>query len=131
MNIRQKEVFLDKLKHNLKKAGLPTDPRHIIGQQYWFECEHGSHNHMFVGTVQAIEISDEGGLDFYVSNPVFWGNRLISIKHANGKWMAYVEAEGQQLTEKEKEEIPAEEIADRLIERQIAAQFFEGEFRLL
>ncbi len=120
----------DRMGFELSMAGLPRNPSKIIGRMYRFDCEHGSHNRVLFGTIRAIEVSDEGGLDLYVSNPYFWGDRLISIKRANGKWMAYVEAEEQQLTEKEKEEIPAEEIADRLIERQIAAQFFEGDFQL-
>ncbi len=121
----------DRMGFELSMAGLPRNPSKIIGRLYRFDCEHGSHDHVLIGTIQAIEVSDEGGLDLYVSNPYFWGDQLISIKRGKGKWMAYIEAEEQQLSEKEKEEIPAEEIADHLIERQIATQFFEGNFRLL
>ena len=121
----------DRLGFELSMAGLPRNPGKIIGRVFRFECEHGSHDRVLIGTIQAIEVSDEGGLDLYVSNPYFWGDQLISIKRGKGKWMAYVEAEEQRLSEKEKEQIPAEEIADCLIERQIAAQFFEDDFQLL
>lgn len=79
------------LEFQLKEAGLPIDSKKIIGQMYRFECEHGSHHHILVGIIKAIEISDEGGLDLYVTNPRFWGRNLISIMYDNGKWMVYID----------------------------------------
>lgn len=99
------ESFQAELESILREAGLPTEPHKIVGRLYRFGCEHGSHHHILTGTVHAIEISDEGGFDLYVSNPRFWGERLISIKHSNGKWMAHVEI--------------------------VLRGFFEGEFQLL
>ena len=110
MSLGQNETFESALETELLEVGLPTDPRQIVGRLYRFGCEHGSHHHILVGTVQAIEVSDEGGLNLYVSNPRFWGMRLISIEYGDGTWYAYVDREG---------------------ELSLKIRFFEGEFQLL
>lgn len=80
----------------LKEAGLPL-PQEFIGHHYRFTCEHGSHFHVLCGTVLAIEFSDEGGLQLYVSNPRFWGAELISIvgNDNNNCWEALVKTDGE------------------------------------
>ncbi len=83
--------FQKELKEQLKESGLPIDPKKIIGRLYRFESEHGSHHDILVGTIQAIGVTDEGGLDVYVSNPRFFGARLISIKYSNDRWLAYID----------------------------------------
>jgi hypothetical protein len=112
MSLLQNGTFDKELVFHLKEARLPEDPRKIIGRLYQFGCEHGSHHHILVGTVVAIEISDEGGLQLYVSNPRFWGSQLRSLIYANRKWLARIEQD---------------EEGKRLKERST----FEGEFKLL
>lgn len=129
MSLRQKS-FQAELESELLAVGLPTDLHQIIGRLYRFRCEHGSHDHTLVGTVQAVEISDEGGLDLYVSNPRFWGKRLISIKHSNGRWMVYVDIKPRRWSDEELRRMSEEE-NDHIIKESIAARFFEGEFQLL
>ena len=124
------ESFQAELEFELREAGLPTDPRQIVGRLYQFGCEHGSHHHILVGTVQAVEISDEGGLDLHVSSPRFWGKRLISINHSNGKWMAYVDVKPREWSDQALERMSTEEHS-RAIEEDIARRFFDGELQLL
>ena len=113
--------------HALHVANLPMNPCKIIGQFYKFD----SHHHTLVGTIQAIEVSDEGDINLYVSNPLFWDAQLISIKHNNGKWVAHVA--NKTLSDDEQERarfMTGEEYQDSIDER-IASGFFEGNFRLL
>ena len=131
MSLRQLESFQAQLKLNLKEAGLPTDPRQVIGKLYEFECEHGSHHEILVGTVRAIGISDTGGLNLYVSSPYFFGGPLTSIMYNNGKWMAYVVSKPLSNDEKERAKFMADGQYEASIEERIASQFFFGEFRLL
>lgn len=92
MSLARNETFESALDTKLREAGLPADPSEVVGRPYRFGCKHGSHHHILYGKIQAIEVSDEGGLDLYVTNPRFWGGRLISFKqHGNGKWAAYVD----------------------------------------
>ena len=130
MSLRQNQTFASELETQLREAGLSSVPSEIVGHLYQFGCEHGSHHHILAGTVQAIEVSDEGGLDFYVTSPRFWGKRLISIKYSNGKWMAYVDIKPREWSDKALERMSEEE-HNRVIEEDIAAKFFEGEFQLL
>lgn len=86
------------IEEDLSEAGLPSDPREIKGRDYMFRAEHGSHNEILYGTVKALGISDEGGLDIYVSNPRFYGMRLISIKHTGkNEWSAFIDSAGRKL----------------------------------
>jgi hypothetical protein len=77
--------------YELKEAGLPTDMKQIIGRPYRFGCEFGSHHQILMGTVTAIRISDEGGIDLYVSNPVFRGGSVISINYDGSEWSVSVD----------------------------------------
>ena len=129
MSLEQNKTFASELEAELREAGLPSDPSQIVGHLYWFGCEHGSHHHILSGTIQAIEVSDEGGLDLYITNPRFWGERLISIKYSN-KWMAYVDAKPREWSDEALERMSEEE-HERAIQEDIAAKFFEGEFQLL
>ena len=90
MTMRENDTFASRLEEELRKAGLPTDPKLIIGRLYLFGCEHGSHHHILVGTILAIEISDEAGLELHVTNHQIWGERLISFGHSGdgNKWIA-------------------------------------------
>lgn len=130
MSLAQNETFESTLEAELREASLPSIPSEVVGRLYRFGCEHGSHHHIFSGTIQAIEVSDEGGLDLYVTNPRFWGKRLISIKHSNGKWMAYVDVKPRERNDETLERISEKE-HERMIAEDIAAKFFEGEFKLL
>ncbi|MBU2081880.1 hypothetical protein KKH14_00370 [Patescibacteria group bacterium] len=123
----RRDGYLSDFEFNLKEAGLPMDPSKIIGQFYKFD----SHRHTLVGTVQAIELSDEGDVNLYVSNPLFWGERLISINYNKGKWAAYVAKKPLSDDEQERARfMTGEEYQDSIDER-IASVFFEGNFRFL
>ena len=130
MSLGQNQTFASELEAELREAGLPSDPSQIVGHLYRFGCEHGSHHHILAGTIQAIEVSDEGGLDLYVTNPSFWGERLISIKRSNGKWMACVDINPREWSDEALERVSEEE-HERMIAEDIAAKFFDGEFQLL
>ena len=81
------------LESTLVKAKLPLDPSEVVGGLYRFEYEGGSHHIVLCGTIQAIELSDEGGLTLYVSNPRFWGCQLLGIKYSGRRWMAKVQTD--------------------------------------
>lgn len=130
MSLAQNETFCSTLEAELRGVGLPITPHEVVGRLYRFGCEHGSHHHILSGTIQAIEISDEGGFDLYVTNPRFWGRRLISIKYNNGAWMAYVDIEPLKRTDKELEQMSEEEF-EQCIAEENASRFFEGEFEIL
>ena len=130
MSLAQNQTFEKILETELREAGLPAVPSEVVGRLYRFGCEHGSHHHILSGTIQASEVSDEGGLDLYVTNPRFWGKRLISIKNSNGKWMAYVDIKPREWSDEALERM-SEEQHELAIEEDIAARFFEGEFHLL
>lgn len=121
--------FAAELESELRGASLPTDPHRIVGRLYWFGCEYGSHHHVLVGTVQAVEISDEGGLNLYVSNPRFGGRRLISITYADYAWMAYVDVKLPVYTDAQLEQMSEKEF-ERKTEEDLASRFFKGEFHL-
>lgn len=119
----------------LTSAGLPTKVQDIIGRTYIFACERGSHHHVLSGTITAMKISDEGGLDLFVTNPSIWGTRLISLRFIIERWAAFIEVEPlepmqtpddrEELTEAESEE------EDARIEAYLASRFLPGEFQLL
>lgn len=112
----------DPLEEALREAGLPTD-REVIGQLYRFDCSHGSHREILVGSVKALGLSDEGGLALYVTSPTFWGEPLVSIQRRENGWVAYKPlselSRGILLNLK----VSAEEVLGRA--------YFEGDFRLL
>jgi hypothetical protein len=83
-----------------------------------------------VGTVLAIEISDEGGLELHASNPTFWNIRLISLMHGNNGWMAYVDIKPREWSEAELDRMTGEE-HQQALNQDLRAKFFEGEFELL
>lgn len=130
MNFAQNKTFELMLEVELREAGLPSNPSEVVGRLYRFGCEHGSHHHILSGTIQAIEVSDEGGLDLYVTSHRFWGEQLISIKYSNSKWMAYADIKPREWSDEDLGRMSEEE-HKHLIDEDIAAKFFEGEFRLL
>ena len=85
------QQFFQILAEATQEAKLGVDFRKLIGTKFLFGSEHGSHQEILAGTVKAVGLSDEGGLDLYVSTPRFFGRPLISIKRINGKWFAYVD----------------------------------------
>ena len=93
MSLGRGETYQSVLRETLREAKFSlessAEPRKLIGLHYRFGCEHGSHHSILVGTIQAIEVSDEGGLELYVSNPLFWGEQLVSINYSGGKWLAH------------------------------------------
>ena len=119
------------LKLALTEAGIWVypHPHRIIGRAFRFDCRHGSHHEILVGTIVAIKISDEGGLDLFVSSPRFWGKPLISIKRSNGKWMAYVDVEPPKWADGDFGISEAQN--ERKIDDFLTSKFFEGTFHLL
>ncbi len=112
------------LKQELQRAGLPTVLRKVIKRMYFFVCEHGSHQHILVGTIIAIKISDEGGLDLYVTSPEIWGQKIKSIKKTDKGWAVYVSQDEQA---SEQSEPKSEDDIDDFIEE----RFFYGELKLI
>lgn len=84
------ESFDRELEKELRDTGLPTNPREVIGRVYRFGCKKGSHHFILVGTITAIEISDEGGFKLIVSNREIWGMQLKSIAKTDPGWEARV-----------------------------------------
>lgn len=130
MSFEQHQTLWFEIERELREDGFPHTLSAAIGRLYRFVSVHGSHHHTLSGTILAIEVSDEGGLDLYVSNPRFWGERLISIKYCNGKWMAYIDIKPREWSDEALEKM-SDEAHKRVIEEDIAAKFFEGEFELL
>lgn len=71
--------------------GTIDHERDVLGKHYLFECEHGSHEEVLAGTIQAISWSDEGGLQLYVTSPRFFGRPLICLRCLNGEWGAFID----------------------------------------
>lgn len=132
MTLAKGQTFAAALREALQHAGLPTDPKEIVGRLYRFGCEHGSHHQILCGTICGIEVSDEGGLELHVTNPRFWGAPLISIMYgeASHRWVARVEAPPTERSDEEWERMSPKE-AEHAIAADIALEFFEGEFNLL
>lgn len=66
-----------------------------IGSVYSLDCAYGSHSCHLVGTIRAIEISDEGGLELYISNPTMGGDEIFSlIWNETDGWRAQVSSPG-------------------------------------
>ncbi|MDO8425113.1 MAG: hypothetical protein Q7T01_01195 [bacterium] len=136
MSLGQGETFDSALAEALQEAGLPLSPTLVIGQQFRFGSEHGSHHNILVGTIIGIELGDEAGLELYVSNPRIWGTPLISIMYSDGTWSAYMDVEMPEWTDEELEDMSEEE-RTRELDRALAARFIKaarfinGEFTLL
>ena len=109
-----KNRALEEVLHN---AGLPTDPCLIIGRIYTFGKEMETDLPKLIGTIEAIEISKEGILELYVSNPTFRGKRLNSISPYDGKWVAGVDG--------------SEDAVTRLLLEGESVDPFEGELHLI
>ena len=91
MSLARGRSYKTELQYSLRAAGLPMDVEWIIGRIYRFGCEHGSHHHILVGTITAIEISDEGGLELHISNPKVWGKLIKSLRHTKDGWALSLE----------------------------------------
>lgn len=87
-------TYDDELAFQLIEAGLPSNPDYMIELKFQFGCKNGSHHHILVGTIEAIMISDEGGLELQVSNDHFGTWPLISLYRDpdKGEWNARVDA---------------------------------------
>lgn len=93
MSLEKGQSFLNMLDAGLKDEGVHASPTTLLGSTFQFGAAWGSHHEILMGKITGIGLSDEGGLDFYVSCPRFWGKPLISIKRNNGKWLAYIRDE--------------------------------------
>lgn len=83
------------LAKELSRTGLPVSSfKSILDRAFFFSAEFRSHHCAIVGKITGFGISDEGGLDFYVSIPRFAGRKLISLKFdADEKqWLAVVDS---------------------------------------
>lgn len=92
MSLGNEDTFTSVVKAKLQEAGLPGYPIEVIGRGYRFGCEHGSHHSILLGSIRAIEISDEGGLQLHVSSPTFFGRPLLCLMYEDKKWMAVIDA---------------------------------------
>ncbi len=71
----------------LHEAGFYGIPWKLRGKGFRLEIEVGSHHAILCGSVTSFEISDEGGLTLYVSTPYLFGEPIIGLTRANGKWL--------------------------------------------
>ncbi len=67
-----------RVNEKLMRIGLPACNL-LVGRLFTFESKHGSHYHLLCGTITGISISDEGGLELFVSIPEIWGERFRSL----------------------------------------------------
>lgn len=90
-----KTGFVEDLTEALKAAGMDLPFAEMIGMKYLFGCEHGSHHHVLVGTITAVQLSDEGGLDLHISNPTIFGCKIKSLKWLDNSksWAAFLDEE--------------------------------------
>lgn len=80
----------------LAECGLISAACHydqIMGRQYVFISTYGSHEVRLMGTIKAVEDTDEGGVRLFVSNPFFSSDRLVSLRWSNMEegWTAEIE----------------------------------------
>ncbi len=75
----------------LTSAGLQVAPKELIDRRYFFAAQWGGHHQELVGTIEAIETSDEGPPLLVVSNRRFWGKRLIGLAFDGKDWCAYID----------------------------------------
>jgi hypothetical protein len=66
----------EKIENEIREAGLTANP---IGRPYRFGCTFGSHHQILIGTIEAVTLSDEGGLTLHGSNRRFWGMNLVGF----------------------------------------------------
>ncbi len=66
----------------LSIAGLPADPRKVIGQPFLF-CDG---EHFVVGAVNSIGYGKKEGLLLYVTPPRFRGTDIWRLQHMVGRW---------------------------------------------
>ena len=81
---------LKDLQFALTKAKLPTTLDRIIDQCFVFQSWHGSHNNLLAGKVHSLQLSDEGGLQLYVSCTQFGSSPLVSLVYMGDEWNAQI-----------------------------------------
>ncbi|MBX4204859.1 MAG: hypothetical protein KW788_01560 [Candidatus Doudnabacteria bacterium] len=124
MSLAPGRSFRTELQYALQSANLPLGPEPIIGRMFRFGCEHGSHHHILVGTITAIEVSDEGGLQLHVSSPKMWGEKIKGISHTSRGWVLVLDIPHEKLLANRME---GEELDTYIYEQTV----FPGEFELL
>ena len=77
MNQLKKETNL--LEKELKTLLKGSHAGEVIGKNFTFSAEFGTHFEVLMGTIVGAGYSDEGGLKLYVSCPKFSGLKLNSI----------------------------------------------------
>lgn len=75
------------------EAGIPI-PSTIIGRQFRFVRTNDGMRTVIGGTITGFSMSEEEivELTLFVSTPKIGGERLDSIRHFDGEWIAYVES---------------------------------------
>jgi len=91
MSIDEGQTFECELERVLGEAGLGTEPHDVVGRFFQFGWRSGSYHEVLFGTIQALSISDEGGLCLSVSNHRFRGSALLGILYSNDKWYALLD----------------------------------------
>ena len=91
--------FLEIAETALAEAGQKGDSTKVINKQFIFECRSSQHQQILIGTVLALEISDEDGLCLQVSSPFFKGKKLVCLRWDinNRTWEAIIEPEMRSL----------------------------------
>lgn len=93
MSFGNEDPFGSIIRTHLREAGLPGAPIEVIGRGYRFGCYHGSHHSILLGSIRAIEISDEVGLQLHVSSPTFFGRPLVCLMYEDKKWVAVIDTD--------------------------------------
>lgn len=75
----------------LISSGLSGDIKNLLGRKFFFAAEVGSHHQELAGTIESIRTSDEGPLVLGVTNPTFWGERLLGLAFVGKQWCAYID----------------------------------------
>ncbi len=70
----------------LTEAKLSADPREILDRKFLFFTTHDSHHEILIGTITGIHISDEDGLELYITTPPVRGERLNRLRYLGSSW---------------------------------------------
>ena len=128
---------MDDLVDELKKAGLNSDPRFIIGKMYGFGYglrPGRGPNCILYGKILAIGISFETGLQLYVSNPEFLGRKIIALVYNDEtyQWEVYVESMYKKCDFHNMSTEELKEKGKKLVEEQESrSRYFAGDFEFL
>lgn len=71
------DIGYHELRETLFKAGLPADPTDVLHRTYMFRSNSGTQ--LLVGSITAIDLSAEGGLQLHVTSPNLRGRPFLFL----------------------------------------------------